>query len=131
LTLLSGLQRILYIACDGVQSIFKLKEIAENYTGKRRTQVEVEEILSPILEGQLMIKDGHSYLSLAIPIGDYKPKKEAFEKFVEYLQAQEMSEQDKSLVERTKVIDLPRDIKISNEEIHRTLKIKRGIILDS
>ena len=131
LTLLSGLQRILYIACDGVQSIFKLKEIAENYTGKRRTHAEVEEILSPILESQLMIKDGHSYLSLAIPIGDYKPKKEAFEKFVEFLQAMEMSKQDKSLMERTKVIDLPRDIKISNEEIHRTLKIKRGIILDS
>jgi ribosomal peptide maturation radical SAM protein 1 len=131
LTRLSGIQRILYIACDGVQSIFKLKKIAENYTGKKRTQVEVEKILSPILESQLMIKDGHSYLSLAIPVGDYKPKKEDFEKFGKYLQAMEMSKQDKSLMERTKAIELLRDIKISKEEIHGALEIKGGIILDS
>lgn len=127
---LSGLQRILYLACDGVQNIFHLKKIVEDDRDKRYTLGEVEEIMGHLLESHLMIKDGHGYLSLAIPVGDYQPKKEALEGFRIYLQAMEMRTRDRLVMKRTKMHDLPRDKKIGKEELHKAMEIKRDMILD-
>jgi hypothetical protein len=46
---------------------------------------EIEELLQPLLEGGLMVRDGNSYLSLAVPFGDYLPEESIRQRIVQLL----------------------------------------------
>ncbi len=58
LTVLEGLQRSLYLACDEMRSLSSLSRYAD--------PAAVSDALAPLLEAGLMIRDGDSLLSLAI-----------------------------------------------------------------
>ncbi|HEX6291753.1 MAG TPA: RiPP maturation radical SAM C-methyltransferase [Herpetosiphonaceae bacterium] len=86
LTVLTGMQRILYIACDTARNISQLRQVVEEHTGETASATAVEELFQPLLEQGLMLREDHSYLSLAIPLGDYSPKKQVLERFQQVLQ---------------------------------------------
>lgn len=117
LTILSGLQRVLYITCDSAQSISRLIKIAESYTGKACSKEEIEQELQPIMDKHLIIKDGDSYLSLAIPVGDYVPKRAAFERFQRLLDRMEINKQHETLTKKIKIKEVSKDFRVSKEEI--------------
>jgi len=62
---LRGFQRMLYLACDSVQHLTKLKALA----AEKEKQVEAE--LKILVEANLMLREGSQYLSLAIPLKSY------------------------------------------------------------
>ncbi|MCI0413063.1 RiPP maturation radical SAM C-methyltransferase [bacterium] len=78
LTVLTGMQKILYGKCQVAQTASELKRSSEEF--------DVQALLEPIVNRGLMIQDGKSYLSLAIPLGVYQPKGAALQKFCEVLQ---------------------------------------------
>jgi ribosomal peptide maturation radical SAM protein 1 len=63
LTVLAGLERDLYLACDGVRGLRRLSEVSG------AAPEEVERRLAPLLERGLMIRQGDLLLSLAIAAG--------------------------------------------------------------
>ncbi|MBN1219834.1 MAG: RiPP maturation radical SAM C-methyltransferase [Anaerolineae bacterium] len=74
LVVLTGLARLLYLACDGVQTLGRLQRLARQQTGlSATTSSAVETTLNSLVEQGLMLTEGQSYLSLAIPIGEYQP----------------------------------------------------------
>ena len=75
LTVLTGLQRQLYLACDACRTLDELTHIAADATAS------VEEVLSPLVDRGLMVRDGNSFLSLAIPLGEYSPSEKILERF--------------------------------------------------
>lgn len=119
LTVLSGLQKFLYIECDSAQSISHLMRTAETYTSKEYSQEEIEQLLQPIMDNHLMIKDGDSYLSLAIPVGDYIPKREIFERFQRYLHEMEVKKQYEPLMKKIKIKEISKDLKVTEEEMRK------------
>jgi len=87
LTILTDLQRILYITCDRACTVRYLQQSAEEHMGGKFTHHDIEVLLQPIVERGLMIREGRSYLSLAIPLGDYSPRKPVLERFHEVVKA--------------------------------------------
>jgi len=66
LIILSGLQKLLYLACDRIRSLRQLQElVGEQGIGTVSLQ-EIVDSLQPILEDGLMIQERDAYLSLAI-----------------------------------------------------------------
>jgi len=78
LTTLSGLERELYLACDQVQSLRRLQKVVEDYRGTGCSGEEVQGLLQPFLNSQLMIAQGHRFLSLAIAAGTYRPRRQSW-----------------------------------------------------
>jgi ribosomal peptide maturation radical SAM protein 1 len=58
-------QRTLYLACDGIRSLSSLKQVVIEQLNQDLSDVEIEEILQPLIEDGLMIREDHSFLSLA------------------------------------------------------------------
>jgi ribosomal peptide maturation radical SAM protein 1 len=73
LTRLAGVERELYLACDGIQSIEALRAIVEQHTGPISTD-QVRAVLRTFVNRGLMLADGSSYLALAVPILASLPK---------------------------------------------------------
>jgi hypothetical protein len=117
LTILTGIEKVLYLACDSAQRISRLVKIAEPYNGNGCSKEKIEQILQSLMDKYLMIKDGNSYLSLAIPVGDYVPRREHFERFERFLQRMEANEQYETLIKKIKVKEVLRDIRVGREEI--------------
>ncbi|MBI3684645.1 MAG: RiPP maturation radical SAM protein 1 [Acidobacteria bacterium] len=66
MTVLEGPERLLYLACDGVRAIRWLEQNAEHVFGATVASARIEEMLSPLLQQGLMMRDGDSILSLAV-----------------------------------------------------------------
>ena len=81
LTVFTELQKLLYLSCDCICMASELKQIAEQYTGRSMPVQEVEELLQPALNVGLMLRENHSYLNLAVPLGVYSPPNSVMEKF--------------------------------------------------
>ncbi len=64
LTILTGLQKDLYLFCDSIRSYRQLRDFAAEYTTDE--EQDIDGLLQPLIEHGLMICDGTSYLSLAI-----------------------------------------------------------------
>ncbi len=75
LTVLTGIQKIIYVACDRVCTQSELKQLIEN------EDTSLENLLQPLLDRGLLLNEGNSYLSLAIPLGDYSPSASVLQKF--------------------------------------------------
>jgi len=91
LTLLTGALRDLYILCDGIATADQLARAlnetlasrvdASRVDASRVDASKVAEMLRPLVERKLMVQDGSSYLSLALPLGEYSPSAEVLERF--------------------------------------------------
>ncbi len=72
LTTLTGLDRMLYEACDEIADGMRLTAIAHAYDASV-TALEVADRLGPLIERGLIVKDGGRHLALAIRAGEYVP----------------------------------------------------------
>lgn len=79
LKLLSGNQRSIYTLCDQICSLEQLSIQLEKLTGLRLPVSEVNELLQPLVDEGLMIREGNRVLSLAIPVGEYLPRRHLLE----------------------------------------------------
>jgi ribosomal peptide maturation radical SAM protein 1 len=70
---ISGIERIIYLACDRIQTTKQLQHLIKKHFNQELTTQETEEILQKLVNYNLMIKEGNKYLSLAIPLGEYSP----------------------------------------------------------
>lgn len=84
---LSGLQRVLYTLCDSVQAVSVLEKEAGEALGRTVSGAEILDQLQPLLDRGLMVSEGHSYLSLAIPLGEYSPGPAALQRLQQLMAA--------------------------------------------
>ena len=75
LTVLSGLERRLYLACDAISYP---RALAAALSCREE---DVHAAIAPLLERGLMLRDGERLLALAIPVGDYAPGEAIVERF--------------------------------------------------
>ena len=68
LQILTGASRRLYLACDSIQTLHQL-------------QIQSADLLRPLVDTGLMLQDGDSYLSLAVPLGVYAPTRAQLKRF--------------------------------------------------
>ena len=88
LTVLTGLQKVLYEKCQAPQTLSELKRSIENNCSDSDIQV----LLEPVINRGLLVQDQKSYLSLAVPLGEYQPKGAALQKFCTLLERLEQTE---------------------------------------
>jgi len=74
LTVLEGVDRALYQACDSIRSTAALEAIAAA-AGEKASARDVARRLAPLVSAGLLVEDGSRYLALALPLGEYSPKK--------------------------------------------------------
>jgi ribosomal peptide maturation radical SAM protein 1 len=70
LTTLSGIDRVLYRACDTIRSVDGLAAFAARHVGRPVTPDEVRDRLAPYLQSGLIIEDCGRVLALAVMTGD-------------------------------------------------------------
>lgn len=78
-TALSGIDRLLYKACDAAADVRQLAETAERRGGMSAGHV--EERLEALRARGLVVRDGSKFLALAVPLGEYTPPPTVVEKF--------------------------------------------------
>ena len=81
LTVLTGLERQLYLACDACHTLDELTRLAADASASPVSHQTVETALAPLLDRGLLVRDGNSFLSLAIPLGDYSPSEAVLDRF--------------------------------------------------
>jgi ribosomal peptide maturation radical SAM protein 1 len=81
LTVLEGLDRQLYRACDSATHVDHLVATANAEGGTFITAAEVARRLAPLVAADLMMQSGGRYLSLAIPLGEYRPSPPVVDRF--------------------------------------------------
>lgn len=86
LTRLSGLEQELYLACDAIQSVDHLTAIATKYLGGISRE-DTSTLLQGFIDRGLMLREGNSYLSLAVWLDQNKPKAANLEAMYTVLQA--------------------------------------------
>ncbi len=67
LTVLSGLERRIYLACDAISYP---RQLAAALSCR---EDDVVAAVAPLIDGGLMLRDGERLLALAIPVGEYAP----------------------------------------------------------
>src|SRR5215210_3459350 len=86
LTTLKGALARVYAACDSMCHLGRLCELLARETGETFTEAAVEEILQPLVDRDLLMRDGSYYLALAIPLGEYSLSPKILERFQEVAQ---------------------------------------------
>jgi ribosomal peptide maturation radical SAM protein 1 len=86
LTTLRGALAHVYAACDSMCHLGRLCEILTRETGQALTEAEIEEALQPLVDRDLLMRDGAYYLALAVPLGEYSPSPKILERFQEVVQ---------------------------------------------
>ena len=71
LYVLNSMQKQCYLACDQLMSLEQVTASAAG--GREEAPKEVKDIMNYFVAKKLMIRSGNSYLSLAVPWGDYRP----------------------------------------------------------
>jgi ribosomal peptide maturation radical SAM protein 1 len=87
LTVLRGVDRVLYQACDRASDLRRLGECLPHGLGRGPLLDMVEERLAPLLARGLLLRDGARYLALAVPLGVYTPPPPARERFYRLVEA--------------------------------------------
>jgi hypothetical protein len=121
LTEWTGLQRTLYLVCDSMQNITHLQRTVSKVSGREFSREEIRQILQPLIDKNLMIREGHSYLSLAIPLGAYSPHKGALDRFQKHLNKLEELSSQELLMENVRLKDFSGEDKINDEELKKSL----------
>jgi hypothetical protein len=73
LTTLTGLDRVLYNACDAVRDRWQLAQTAATAGHSTMSTDDIERVLAPLVERSLLLQDGSRYLALAISLHEYAP----------------------------------------------------------
>jgi ribosomal peptide maturation radical SAM protein 1 len=81
LTVLRGLDRLLYLACDAASDLRSLVEAVGARGLGGATVEEVEDHLGRLAESGLVIREGTRFLALAVPLGEYAPSRPVVERF--------------------------------------------------
>ncbi|MBE3073794.1 MAG: hypothetical protein IMZ75_02440, partial [Actinobacteria bacterium] len=68
LTVLDAEHRVLYLACDGVQTDRALATLLSRTTKRDVGAGEVETLLQPLVEQGHMLREARSYLALGLPL---------------------------------------------------------------
>jgi ribosomal peptide maturation radical SAM protein 1 len=80
--ILSGKERFIYLLCDKIQPFSKIKQEYSKFYGTEENEAEIQSILASLLKKNLLIRENNSYLSLAVPVGAYRPGPEIMKKLV-------------------------------------------------
>jgi len=83
LFIFSGLEKDLYLYCDSVRTFKQIMQFAERYLKRNLSVEELQAVLNPMISSGLLMKEEDSYIALALPLGDYSPKKPVVEKLSE------------------------------------------------
>ena len=75
-TVLDGLDRLLYLQCDAIADVRRLADAA-HAGGFEATEASIVERLEPLCAKGLMLRDGRRCLALAVKLGTYKPSRAA------------------------------------------------------
>jgi hypothetical protein len=73
LTVLDGLDRALYEACDKIQGVAELVAVARTF-GESASAEDITRRLATLVSAGLLIEDGSRYLALSLPLGEYSPR---------------------------------------------------------
>lgn len=79
ITVLTGLQRELYLLCHTASTISEIKRTIELRSGESASEQQITELFQPLIESHLLIQDECTFLNLAIPLGIYAPKRSTLE----------------------------------------------------
>jgi ribosomal peptide maturation radical SAM protein 1 len=109
MTELSSLERRLYLACDGAARLSSVCRSVANGNGGDGLREEVGAVLDSLVERLLMIREGSSFLSLAIPVGDYRPRPEAWGRFQTFLKKRAEANRFQTLMARVTVREMSED----------------------
>jgi ribosomal peptide maturation radical SAM protein 1 len=77
LTILRGLEKALYEACDSVTNPSSLSATLERAGFERLSEAAIAGSLESLVERGLVLRDGPRYLALAVAVGDYVPSADA------------------------------------------------------
>jgi ribosomal peptide maturation radical SAM protein 1 len=75
-TVLTDLDRLLYLQSDAIADVRRLVDVARS-AGFDATEDSIAERLEPLCRDGLMLRDGRRYLALAVRLGAYKPTRTA------------------------------------------------------
>jgi len=78
---LGGAAGALYRECDAVRDSWQLAQALTAIEGMESPPERVEQVLSPLVERGLLLRDGSRYLALAIPMGEYAPTRDVRREF--------------------------------------------------
>jgi hypothetical protein len=84
-TVLTGLQRGLYLACDAVRTSDELERLLSEEMGSRLSPDDIEATAEPLIAAGILLRAGDLFLSLAIPLSPSESVLERFEGLVEKL----------------------------------------------
>jgi len=87
LTVLRGLDRVLYQACDRASDPSRLRDCVSRGVDPVPPPDAIEQRLAPLLASGLLIREGARYLALAVPLGEYTPPRPARERFYRLIEA--------------------------------------------
>jgi ribosomal peptide maturation radical SAM protein 1 len=73
LTVLDGLDRALYEACDKIQGVAELVAVARTF-GEHATAEDITRRLATLVSAGLLVEDASRYLALSLPLGEYSPQ---------------------------------------------------------
>lgn len=80
-SVLSGLERFLYLECDAIRGLDALARRVEKQWGQKTARSEIVRCLDSLVERGLMLEQGGRYLSLAVRLGDYEPSRPVVNRF--------------------------------------------------
>jgi ribosomal peptide maturation radical SAM protein 1 len=81
LTVLRGLDRLLYLVCDAATDLRNLGEAIGARGMGAATVEEVEDHLGRLVDAGLVIREGTRFLALAVPLGEYAPARPVVDRF--------------------------------------------------
>jgi hypothetical protein len=77
--ILTGVERELYLACDAVRGA----PVLERMVSARDWSARLSPIVDQLIQRRLMLRDGDSYVSLAVMLGDYHPQRKVRLRFMD------------------------------------------------
>ncbi len=86
LHILTGLERELYLACDGVAGAASLKQCAAAFAGQPVSFEDIQSMLDALVDAGVMLREDQSYLALAVALGEYRPAKAIRDRFTNLVQ---------------------------------------------
>lgn len=92
LTVLSGIERRLYLACDAIAYIRQLA------AALHCSESDVDAIAATFIDRGLMLRDGERLLALAIPMGEYAPDPRIVDRFQRTARAVGQASRDRILI---------------------------------
>jgi ribosomal peptide maturation radical SAM protein 1 len=117
LTVLSGVQRVIYLACDRARSLAQLRRTAAEWMGEACSRDHLRSLLQPLLTGRLMMEQGDRFLSLAVLASTTSLRKRVGGQIGAYLKKAGERARQTGWRTRVRVREMDHDPKITREEI--------------